>query len=237
MIFALFFSTSVFSQNNSDCPTVKFILPDKITMAGEAMLFEISTNEEAKKNELGYKWTVSNSEIITGQGTSVIKVATTSKMAGNNITATVQISGFPVGCENKYSETGGIASIPNIDNCETHSKKSVQVENAIVENAMIVLENSPDSLAVFYLYFEENATSRQINKRIQRIVNYSVSRGFTIKDRVIFATKKGGNGHFKICFWIKNNDNIDCDDCQIIRNLDFYLKRVPRNKKNLKRDK
>ena len=82
-IFALICCVSVFSQDKSVCPTVKFTSPIYITKAGDAMTFAVSTIGEIENPEFEYKWNVSIGDIISGQGTPVIVVMTTPIMAGS----------------------------------------------------------------------------------------------------------------------------------------------------------
>ena len=94
------------------CPTLGVTGPAGVTAPGETMTF--TANVSGGSGEaVTYNWDVSSGTIVEGQGTPVIKVATTPEMAGGNVTATVTIGGICQDCtDNKRSETGSIASIP-----------------------------------------------------------------------------------------------------------------------------
>lgn len=235
-IFTLICSISVFSQNRSVCPTVKMTSPNTITKAGDVMTFAASIIGEIENSELEYKWNVSIGEIVSGQEKPVITVMTTLDMAGGNVTATVEINGLPAGCENKFSEIGGIAHILNNLDCFCDfSPKSVFEEMAILDNILIQLRNNTDLIAIFYLFFEKNPSSKQLDKRIRKMINYFPTKFSAVKDKIIFVKAKGEPNSFRVPIYIKGHEKIDCDDCEIVRDLNVYLKKVP--KKNTKRNK
>ena len=89
------------------CPTLDVTGGGNIK-AGEVVSFKANVSG-GTQTDLKYNWTVSQGEIIEGQGTSEIKVKTTPEMAGT-ITATVEIggSGFCEECPRTDSETATI---------------------------------------------------------------------------------------------------------------------------------
>jgi hypothetical protein len=103
--------SAVVSECDCDCPCVCPTL--EVTgggnvKAGETVSFkaEVSGGTAA---DITYDWTVSQGEIIEGQGTSEIKVKTTAEMTGT-ITANVEIGGdgFCADCPRTDSETATI---------------------------------------------------------------------------------------------------------------------------------
>ena len=72
-----------------DCPSVSVAAPYEVE-AGKTAVFTANISG-GSLDTVTYDWTVSNGEIINGQGTPSITVATVRKMAGNKITATVKI--------------------------------------------------------------------------------------------------------------------------------------------------
>ena len=58
--------------------------------------------------KLEFEWKVSQGMIVEGQGTNQISVATTSEMAGSNVTATVKVKGLNSICNKEASETAVI---------------------------------------------------------------------------------------------------------------------------------
>lgn len=90
------------------CPTVAVNTSASPVKAGETMTF--TANISGGSSDVSYFWTVSDGEIIEGQGTPVIKVATTSKMAGKIVKATVEIDGICEDCSKTESATVSIAN-------------------------------------------------------------------------------------------------------------------------------
>ncbi len=72
------------------CPTLE-ITSDETLNAGETVTFTAKVSGGSDTSGLTYKWTVSQGEIIAGQGTEKITLKTTKEMSGT-IEATVEIS-------------------------------------------------------------------------------------------------------------------------------------------------
>lgn len=95
-----------------DCPTLSVSGPSEIPAAGGTVTFTANLSG-GNQNNLTFDWTVSQGEIVSGQGTSTITVQTNDAMAGQNITATVNVSGYAPGCScpTTASETAGIPGV------------------------------------------------------------------------------------------------------------------------------
>ena len=106
---------------------------------------------------------------------------------------------------------------------------------AILDNILIQLKNDSETVAVFYLFFEKNASSKQLYIRMRKMINYFPSQFSAVKDQIVFVKATGDQNSFRVPIYTKGHEEIDCDNCEIIRNLDVYLKKVP--KKNTKRNK
>jgi hypothetical protein len=93
------------------CPTISVISPTESIKAGEIITFEADMSGNLV-TDVVYNWSVSQGEIIEGQGKSKINVRTTSEMAGSKLTATVDISGTDPACNcpTQVSETVSITS-------------------------------------------------------------------------------------------------------------------------------
>lgn len=234
-ILTLISSVAIFSQDKPVCPTVKITAPETVINGGDVMKFSVLIIGKIETSEPQYKWKVSAGEIVSGQETPAIIVATTPDMAGVNVTATVEIKGLPAGCENKFFEVSGIASPIDIDCFCDYYPKSVFEEMAILDSIFIDLRTNNDLIAVFNLFFEKNASSKHFDKRIQRMINYFPSEFSALKDKIIFVKAEGEPNSFRVPIYVKGHEVIDCDDCEVVRDLDVYLRKAP--KKNTKRYK
>jgi hypothetical protein len=118
-------------------------------------------------SDFTYNWTVSQGDIIEGQGTPVIRVQTTEAMAGGNITATVTLGGVCT-CDRSASETGGIDR-PIVDRRETDRFRTLSNDDvrARIDNLYIELNNDPTAQGYIINY----GTARQIAARERQIRN------------------------------------------------------------------
>ncbi|HQU93418.1 MAG TPA: hypothetical protein PLK77_14025 [Pyrinomonadaceae bacterium] len=96
-----------------ECPSLTVSGPSGITNPGDAMTFTANVSG-GTQDSVTYNWTVSAGTITSGQGTPSISVDTTG-LAGQSVTATVEIGGTDptCGCPTTASETGGIAPLPD----------------------------------------------------------------------------------------------------------------------------
>lgn len=92
------------------CPTTSISGPAGITNPGDTMTFTANVSGGTQTGAITYNWSVSNGTIESGQGTPSIVVRTTPQMAGQSVTATVDLGGLPnCGCPATLSETAGVA--------------------------------------------------------------------------------------------------------------------------------
>lgn len=73
------------------CPTLLISTPNDSVKAGETVTFMANVSGTSD-SDLAYNWTVSQGEIIEGQGTPKIKVKTTHEMADSNLTVQVNVN-------------------------------------------------------------------------------------------------------------------------------------------------
>lgn len=89
------------------CPTLSLDAPTTSVKTGETMTFTASVSGGSGET-ITYSWAISEGEIIEGQGTPVIKVATNAKMAGKVVKATVEIGGVCEECNKTESASVSI---------------------------------------------------------------------------------------------------------------------------------
>lgn len=133
--------------------------------AGETITFvaNISTSD----NKPIYKWTISSGIIIAGQGTPVITVETTNEMAGQSITATVEIEGVNNECPNKSaSATALIAVLPQAVVVESFSYKDTVDRKESLERLAIEIENDPSSRIAILAYSKKNESAIKTERRL-----------------------------------------------------------------------
>jgi len=107
-----------------DCPSISVDGPSGITPPGGTMTFTAALNG-GSQDGLTYNWTVTDGTIASGQGTPSITVTAPTSEAGGNITATVEIGGYPAGCDcpKGGSATGPYGGKPDMNN-RSRSRRS-----------------------------------------------------------------------------------------------------------------
>lgn len=222
MLSALFL-IPVFAQENTFCPDVKIISPNMV-MSGETLIFRASFGSRNPDEKPEYKWKVSAGEIEAGQGTSEIRIGTAG-LSDLEITATVEIKGFPKGCAKTFSGKGFVKkSVENID-LECYGNLSLFEEAGRLDSALIALKNDSGLIAHFYIFTRKNASSNEINARISRILHHLSGKRKLAKNRLVFVVSDDIPVETRICIWMKEKVEAGCQDCRIIRGEDFNPKK------------
>lgn len=98
------------------CPAVSIQCPTEVVKAGKPLTFSANVSGGDPELEITYNWSVSAGVIVSGQGTPTITVDTT-RLAGNSVTATLELGGLPPECDRTESCTPPVAehSAPGVD--------------------------------------------------------------------------------------------------------------------------
>lgn len=101
----------VICQTENNCPKCEIIAPNSVVTIGNIGFFEVRGDENFKKLNLSYAWTITNGVIFAGQETAGIFVASYAK-EDVEIKVSVKIGGLPIGCDNSISEVGLFIGVP-----------------------------------------------------------------------------------------------------------------------------
>ena len=160
-----------------DCATLTVSGPSAPTKQGDSMTFTANLSSGAG---VTYNWTVSAGSITSGQGTASIMVDTTG-LAGQNVTATVDISGLEPGCNcpTNASETAGVVT-NKIDPILSDEFGPLQDDDvkARVDNFYIQLNNDPNAQG-YIINYGTAAEIRRRRAQLMKAINfrkYDVSR-------------------------------------------------------------
>ncbi len=146
------------------CPTLDVTGPAGITTPGETMTFTANVSGGTGET-VTYNWAVTSGTIIEGQGTPVVRVATTPEMAGTNVTATVNIGGVCEECKKDDSETAGIAEeLKAIEVDDFGAEKNDQIKSRL-DSFFTQLQNNPSAQAYIINY----GTNRDVAAREKTI--------------------------------------------------------------------
>ncbi|MCY7345781.1 MAG: hypothetical protein LH614_06110 [Pyrinomonadaceae bacterium] len=156
-----------------ECPTLSVTGPAGSTAPGETMTFTANVSGGTGET-VTYDWTVSNGTITEGQGTPVIRVATTPEMAGGNVTATVKIGGVCEECLREASETGIITTTPIPEEIDDFGVLPNDEVRGRLDNFFSRLQNNPSANGLIINY----GKARDVAKRETLIRNHIAFRNF-----------------------------------------------------------
>ncbi len=152
----------------TSCASLSVTGPSSVTRGGDTMTFTANVSG-GSQTEVAYNWSVSQGEIISGQGTPVITVQTSPGMAGQNVTATVDISSSPGICDtctnNTASEVAGIAPDTTLTPVDTFGALQRDDIKARIDNYYIQLGNDPSAQGYIINY----GSARDIARREKEI--------------------------------------------------------------------
>jgi len=170
-----------------ECPTSFDVTgPVGDVTAGDTLTFT-ATVSGGTQSTVTYNWTVSGGTITEGQGTPVIRVATTPDLAGTTVTATVEIGGLCDTCTER-SRSASVQlpealKFTEIDRFTTANNDDVRGR---IDNYYIQLGNNPTATGYFINY----GTEREITRRENQIKAQIAFRGLDAS-RVVFV--RGGD--------------------------------------------
>jgi hypothetical protein len=170
-------------QAAAQCPTITVKGPAGITPPGEDMTFSAEVNVVGPK--LTYVWSVDKGTIIEGQGTTKITVLADPSLAGDTITATVDVGGLAGNCVGKASELANVADIHRCGHPDEWGPMKPDDERGRLDLFLAKLANNPRDvgLIVFRVDSKERLDSR--NARIKFALKHVKFRGFE-KSRIWF---------------------------------------------------
>lgn len=176
-----------------ECPTLDVTGPAGVTAPGETMTF--TANVSGGTGEaVTYNWEVTSGTIIEGQGTPVIRVATTPEMAGTSVTGTVTIGGICDDCPNKTaSETGVISANPESSLIDEFGVLSNDEVRTRLDNYFTSLQSNPSATGVII----NSGAARDVTRRETLIRNHIRFRNFD-ESRITFIRGEGTDLNTKL---------------------------------------
>src|SRR5215218_5769776 len=129
------------SQTPPTCGIVDIDGPSQVNPGTPLVLKVKTTTIHTTKPE--FKWILSAGTITKGQGTDEITVDTAG-LGGLEVTATVELSGPPVGCKGSASKTVEVKA-PAVIGCvfDSYGDSRFEDEKARLDNLAIQLSNDP----------------------------------------------------------------------------------------------
>jgi hypothetical protein len=163
------FNSSLLGQS---CPKIEIQTPANIISPGDAFTVRAVVKSGLGVSNFTLTWVFSSGVIEKGQGTDTVIVRSTLEDAGTNINAEVTVSGFRTVCQNKAVEQVSIAAalVCGLPADEFGALPANDVR-ARVDILFIQLNNSPDTMALFTMKFDEGESRDRRILRIRRILD------------------------------------------------------------------
>ncbi len=179
--------------------------PSGLINSGESIVFtsEISNPENYP---VIYKWTVSNGEIIKGQGTSNITVLKPED-SGASLTATLEISDLSGFCstitasESMITDCGGLEPIIVDEISPPKSGELSQEFKDRLDNFAVTLLNNPNATGFISGKFGRNISESSMKAALNKIADHLIKVRNFDKSRITVATAESDNEDI-IQFWI-----------------------------------
>lgn len=173
------------------CGSVSVQATGGVVRPGDTVTF--TANVTGGTGNFDYRWSISDGEIVSGQGTPVLTVRTTPSMAGGNVRADVVVTDNGrtcTTCNLRDGDTAPVAKDPEpilIDTCSS-SAGCIKPDDikARVDNFYIQLNNDPNSTGYIITY----GTTREIQRR-EKLIRDAIKFRKYDPSRVVFV--QGGN--------------------------------------------
>lgn len=176
-----FVSLVSYSQiQNSPCPVITVNGPQTLVTAGDYVKFAVVLDENSSRSKFSFDWTISQGEIIAGQGTAEIMVATKREMEGSNLKASVSVIGLDRNCDSEFSETAVIGSVIGCGRpaYEYGKKLSIWDEFGRLDNFFVTLQNSIGSRGYILFAIEKSESKSEVKTRISQLLDHFDFRKF-----------------------------------------------------------
>ncbi|MCS6874924.1 MAG: hypothetical protein NZM17_09640 [Pyrinomonadaceae bacterium] len=155
-----------------ECPSSITVSGGGVVRPGEIMTFTANVVGGTQET-VTYNWTVSQGRIISGQGTSVIRVSTEG-LERTNITARVTIGGLCENCPNTAEETGSVTEKPGISPFDEFGPAPNDDVRGRLDNFFVALGNDPTATG----YIVIDGPKREADRREALIRNHIRFRKF-----------------------------------------------------------
>jgi hypothetical protein len=185
-----FSSTTVTVAECTDCippcPQISISCPTDQVTAGTPATVSVNVSGGGNFN-VTYNWTVSAGTITGGQGTPSITIDTTG-LAGQNVTATVELGGLPPECDRTESCSFSVAGLaPESRKFDEYADLRFNDEKARLDNFAIQLQQEPGAQGYYVIF---GSCEGEADQRSARAVDYLVNtRGI---DRSRITVVNGG---------------------------------------------
>jgi hypothetical protein len=164
------------------CPTIEISCPTDLVTAGSPATVSVNVSGGGSYN-VTYNWSVSAGTITGGQGTPSITIDTTG-LAGQTVTATVELGGLPPTCDRTRSCSFSIQGLPPPLECrkfDEYADLRFNDEKARLDNFAIQLQQEPGSQGYYVIF---GSCDGEADQRSARAVDYLVNNRQIDRNRI-----------------------------------------------------
>lgn len=165
------------------CPNVSIYCPD-VQQAGTPITFTASVSGGTPGVTPVFNWRVSAGQIVSGQGSPTITVDTAG-LAGQPITATVEVAGYNLEC--RASCQAAVPAPPNPTMFDEIGEIQRDDEKARLDVFAIELQNSPGAQGYIIGYGGRNKRFGTGQQRAQRARDYVVTTRGIDASRIVIV--------------------------------------------------
>ena len=163
------------------CPNVSIYCPD-VQQAGTPITFTASVSGGTPGVTPVYNWVVSAGKILSGQGTATITVDTAG-LAGQPITATVEVAGYNLECRAQCQ--AAVPAPPNPTKFDEIGEVARDDEKARLDVFAIELQNSPGAQGYIIGYGGSGRRAVSGQRRAQNARDYVVTTRGIDSSRIV----------------------------------------------------
>ena len=186
---------------SDECPRLSMTCPSASVQHGEPLTFTASISGGSPNARYSFNWTVTAGTITSGQGTPTITVDTTG-LDGQQLTATVEVGGFPAQCAKSDSCVAEVRPQPLVIHpLDRYGYLKFTDERARLDNFAIQLQQEPDTVGYIVTYAGKGVRPKEARDRARRAKGYVVGvRG--VKSSRVVMVYGGREDGFSTTLWI-----------------------------------
>lgn len=191
-----------FGQENVNCPTIKLNSPSEQTPIGGNMNFSVSLMGKFDNKNVGFKWVISSGTNFNGQNTSAISIPIDKNLAGQTITATVEIKGLPEGCKSSFSKSREVETRQIIIACERELNGDSYWGDvmSLIQNLGLALEYEKGSQGVVVFRFTNSSELIKFKKLQKKLIRLAKKHKHRFFDKNLMKIEKGDVYEIKAIF-------------------------------------
>lgn len=182
-IFAVMLFAGGASAQTDACPTINIYGPVDDITPGKPITFSVNVSGGASTVVPTYNWVVSTGTIASGQGTPTISMES-ANIAGQFLTATVMIGGYPPTCDQARSASVAIKPAPTGPppiRFDEYGAIRETDENVRLDHFAIELERKPSHTGFIIVYGGRSSDPAESRAAVKRIFTYLVTtRGINV---------------------------------------------------------